>query len=616
MKNVLTFASGSNAGQEIMGFADARMAPGVTVPDFRGNTLPTLEGEFLSTPYPLFLDSGAVAEVEFQVDGPPVVVAPIDQQEWLRRLDVYKHLATLYGNRLYAVAPDRVGSQVDTLDRLTTYREQVRELVDLGANMIFAIQPGELDRHDFLQRCLDAVGLDIDQIVVGFPMRRNVTTAADIELFLDHLQPSKIHLLGLGHINNQFGDITTLIQKHSPISMISNDAVLFRGIVGFGITKGQKDRSRPKDFTKAQIDQADWLAETLWAEPPPVALFGDQIRGDYTDSIAEPAYWMKPSWISTDFPKMVGLTPQEAKLWRQNPDEFLQAEDPASELPYIDLPLVWHTLDHFWAKHHADTTCQQKKRMAIEEIFGPGSKRYAPVPDEYLDREDPMKIVVITSCTGDKAVSHARQITLDEFKQGETVVKEREAELAGLMTPAEDIYTGQQHKRLMRGVKAIRDRRPDVQVRVYVLSAGYGLVDGKQSLAPYEATFTGMKGAEIRAWAKQLGIPQGVREALSQPFDVGFMLLGENYLKACDLGPDVALGGDMVAFCNSKAVPTLEGIGMSAIPLANNDAKRFSCGLIGLKGELTARMLSFLASAPEIDSLDKYLANIKEQKNG
>ena len=613
MKNVLTFASGSNAGQEIMGFADVQMAPGVTVPDFRGNTLPTLEGDFLSTPYPLFLDSGAVAEVEFQQDGPPVVTNPIDHNEWLRRLDIYKHLGTLYGNRLYAVAPDRVGSQTETLERLTKYREQVRELVGLGANMIFAMQPGEQDRHTFLQDCLDAVGLDLNQIVVGFPMRRGITTIADLELFLSHIAPSKIHLLGLGHTNNQFGATIDTIQENSPDSMISTDAVLFRGIVGFGITNGQKDRSKPKELTKAQIENAEWLASTIYAEPPPVELFGERLRGDYTDSIVEPSYWMKPSWIATDFPKKAMLTAQESKAWRLDPNEFLQTEDPLSELLYAELPQVEMALDHFWTKHHEDATCQQKKRMAIRDAFGSGSGRWAPVPDAYIKGQESMKIVVITSCTGNKAVSHDRQITLDEFKQGEAVIQEREAELADLLTPAEQLYTGQQHKRLMRGIEALRKGRPDVQVRLYVLSAGYGLVDGAHPLAPYEATFTGMKGGELREWANTLGVPQDVREALSQPFDIGFMLLGDNYLKACGLDPDVTLGGDMVAFCNSKAAPTLEAIGMSAIPLSNNEAKRFSCGLIGLKGELTARMMETLANAPEIGSLAEYIDKVEGQ---
>ncbi len=65
-----------------------------------------------------------------------------------------------------------------------------------------------------------------------------------------------------------------------------------------------------------------------------------------------------------------------------------------------------------------------------------------------------MRIVVITSCTGEKAVTHERALTLEDFQKGPEHVKARERELASFMKPAEALYTGQQHVRLMRGIKA------------------------------------------------------------------------------------------------------------------------------------------------------------------
>jgi len=614
MKDVLTFASGSNAGQEIMGFAEVQMAPGVAVPGLRSNAMPTLEGDFLSTPYPLFLDSGAVSEVEFRPDGPPVVVDPISHDDWLRRLDVYRHLGLLYGKRLYAVAPDCVGSQVTTLERLTVYRDRVRELVGMGVNVMIVLQGGELSRHDFFLQCLSVLDLGPHQVVVAFPMRQGCTDLAEIALFLNHHKPSKLHLLGMGHTNNQFGDTIDLIQEHSPDTMISNDAVLLRGIVGYYTTDGQKDPERPKLFTKSQLDIEDWFLDTCRSEPPNVELFGEQVRGDYTDCIAEPSYWMKPTWIKTDFPKMARLNPQETKVWRADPDSFLQSEDPESGLSYIEIPDVEYTLEHFWLQHHYDVTCQEKKRMAIVDTFGPGSKYWAPVPDSYFNQfvveEDSMQVTVITSCTGQKAATHDNQLTLEDFQQGADHIRQREVDLDDSLMPAEELYTGQQHTRLMRGVNALR--ASGVSVRVYIMSAGYGLVEGSRRLAPYNASFVGMKTKELQGWAKTLGIPQDVREALSQPSDLNFVLLGESYLKACDLGQEMTLGGDTVAYCTKGTAPKLENLGIRAYPLANAEAKEYGCGLVGLKGELTARMLLKLADAPEIETI-KELFKCSEQ---
>ena len=55
-----------------------------------------------------------------------------------------------------------------------------------------------------------------------------------------------------------------------------------------------------------------------------------------------------------------------------------------------------------------------------------------------------MRILVITSCTGEKSVSSERALTLEDFKQGRRHVSRREKELKDLLCPAESLYTGQQ----------------------------------------------------------------------------------------------------------------------------------------------------------------------------
>lgn len=214
-----------------------------------------------------------------------------------------------------------------------------------------------------------------------------------------------------------------------------------------------------------------------------------------------------------------------------------------------------------------------------------------------------MRILVITSCTGEKSVESPRALTLDDFRQGPAHVHEREAELAELMRPAEELYTGQQHVRLMRGVAAFRiahsQSKDESELDLRILSAGYGIVRGSQKLAPYEATFQGMGKSDLRTWADSLGVPQAFRDAVAEPYDLGLVLLGDDYLEACRLDSGVTLGGPTLLFCGKNALKRLPKLAnLHPVPVSNAEAKRFSCGLVALKGELGSRILSRLALDP------------------
>ena len=72
--------------------------------------------------------------------------------------------------------------------------------------------------------------------------------------------------------------------------------------------------------------------------------------------------------------------------------------------------------------------------------------------------------------------------------------------------PAERLYTGEQHRRLMAGVR--RTARLSAPVEVWVISAKAGLISGKHELAPYDESFTGMPAdASPRAWPTSSASP-------------------------------------------------------------------------------------------------------------
>ena len=211
-----------------------------------------------------------------------------------------------------------------------------------------------------------------------------------------------------------------------------------------------------------------------------------------------------------------------------------------------------------------------------------------------------MRILTITSCTGEKVSSPANQLMLNDFAQSGAHLKQREKELKEFKLPAEEIYTGQQHIRLMRGIEAVKTAK-NLKVDLHILSAGYGMIPADQVVVPYECTFATMKTKELRQWADKLQVPQGFRETVGQKYDFGLVLLGDDYLDACALDAKVKFGGPTLLFCGTgtaKALPQMNHIRVVAI--SNPEAKRFSCGLVALKGELAARVLKGVAKDPAV----------------
>jgi hypothetical protein len=227
-----------------------------------------------------------------------------------------------------------------------------------------------------------------------------------------------------------------------------------------------------------------------------------------------------------------------------------------------------------------------------------------------------LRLLIITSCRGKKAVTHARGLTFDDFRRGTEHVAHRERELQELLTPAEALYTGQQQLRLMRGIRAIRDRRPDahsIELSLWIVSAGYGLVPGDQKLAPYEATFQRMKPKELRSWADWLHIPARFREIVAKPCDLALVLLGARYLASCVLDSSVYFGGPAILFYGEKAMARLPKVlHLRVFPLSETDARTFSCGLVGLKGEIAGRLLRRVAAEPTlVDNLKEPSADLR-----
>jgi hypothetical protein len=160
--------------------------------------------------------------------------------------------------------------------------------------------------------------------------------------------------------------------------------------------------------------------------------------------------------------------------------------------------------------------------------------------------------------------------------------------------PAERLYTGEQHRRLMAGVHELEAVRP---VEVWVISAKAGLISGKHQLAPYDESFTGMPPDTLRVVADRLQIPADFRQLVSRPAPLTLVLAGNDYFDAAALDSPVPWASPALLFASSSRVAQLAAHPNLRPVVVNQElAKRWSLPLTLLKGELVGRLLSALAT--------------------
>lgn len=101
--------------------------------------------------------------------------------------------------------------------------------------------------------------------------------------------------------------------------------------------------------------------------------------------------------------------------------------------------------------------------------------------EEQITTMTPMRILIVSSCTGQKTVEDALALTGEDFACRPEFVREREAALTDKPNPAQDLYRGQQSIRLMRGIQPVAD---GLSIDLFIVLASYGLVPRALKLAP------------------------------------------------------------------------------------------------------------------------------------
>ncbi|MDY6785793.1 MAG: hypothetical protein SW833_25120 [Cyanobacteriota bacterium] len=198
-----------------------------------------------------------------------------------------------------------------------------------------------------------------------------------------------------------------------------------------------------------------------------------------------------------------------------------------------------------------------------------------------------LRLLVVTSCTGKKRFHPDHPLELEDFRNPDRRLA-RLLELAEYKCAAGQMYAGLQHLRVMEGVSILRKALGNECVDVAILSAGYGLISEHQEIIPYEVTFnTFRQSREVDEWANFLEIHERFEKKIAS-YELVFVLLGNKYLRSLSL-PVTTRENQTVIFLASKssasAIPILAARTF-IMPLTLAEAKRYSYGLVGLKGFL------------------------------
>lgn len=201
------------------------------------------------------------------------------------------------------------------------------------------------------------------------------------------------------------------------------------------------------------------------------------------------------------------------------------------------------------------------------------------------------RILVVTSCTGEKLHKPENQLTIEDFQNIDRLNR-RENELDNYKTTAADMYTGKQHLALMDGINSYRSAGGEIDLAI--LSAGYGMLREGDMIAPYEVTFNQMNSAKIHSWSNQIKVTECLQNYIAN-YDLIFFLLGDKYLQAIDLPLKIKDSQKLIFFAGqSSSSKILWDNGEYMMGIGVKEAKKFRSGLIEIKGYLFAQLLKFI----------------------
>ncbi len=196
----------------------------------------------------LFFDSGAFSEIDRQGK----IVKPIN---WKDVFNLYLQAHNDYGERLYVVAPDRMGDQKESLKRLKKWLEDgglifSNTIIPLQSNIYGKGRSLSLvQMYDKINDLLRGTVLEHTWIPAIPVTQKSPYDLNDVLTFIEEVQPERLHILGASPANPLFARFSSEISDLNPFIDISLDAQRITALVGF------KDKARTKPRTLTELER-------------------------------------------------------------------------------------------------------------------------------------------------------------------------------------------------------------------------------------------------------------------------------------------------------------------------------------------------------------------------
>jgi hypothetical protein len=326
---VLAYTSGTNRTCDIHGVRKAGLPIGVDVSKLSESGIRAI----LESKVPILLDSGAFGEVTIQC-GEAMVTRPISDQEWTRRLDIYLRITRglcrprqrCHPPAVTVIAPDQVGSQEATLERLKRFRADIKRLRSAGAEVVVPMQAGDLRIADFYHKVTATLGF---RPVPAMPMKKAPQAVEQICQFLQDVHVRRLHFLGIGPSNGKLQSLLAAIRDLAPCVRISMDSNRIRAAVGQRRLISVRERENVEAFIEGASGEVDLRT---WHGPV----------YDMTELLYCPSHWLHEVTSVPEFAQSLRwLASEQRHRFAEDPDAFLAHED-------VDQWLTEALMDAYW----------------------------------------------------------------------------------------------------------------------------------------------------------------------------------------------------------------------------------------------------------------------------
>lgn len=209
----LAFHSGMSRSNDFHGAAGAGVAIGVVAGELTMGLMVGTLPRYLAQGGFVFVDSGAFCEVKTHQ-------AP----DFERVLGAYELIAEMIDERsdafkrLYVVAPDKVGDQAVTLQRLARYKSRICALIEAGVQMIVPIQCGAMTASQMLEQAAAILGTR--RFVAGIPSNKAAMSTEECATLEHH----SFHILGRVQLNEEQAARLSALAQRNPEAFITADA--------------------------------------------------------------------------------------------------------------------------------------------------------------------------------------------------------------------------------------------------------------------------------------------------------------------------------------------------------------------------------------------------------